>query len=161
MFKRILIAISKPDTRLEVFRQGVDLAKAIGANLMLLHILSPFDQDAPTSPISEHIYDTLHEEALKGYVKRWQAYEQSELDGLKSLATEAMATGVSTEFSLNRGELGKTICELAHNWNADLIMLAGRQKNELQGLISGSATNYVAFHAPCSVILVHDSSTAG
>lgn len=155
MYKRILVAVSKPEFRSEVFEQALDLAKATGANLMLLHVLSPHDQDAPLNPVSENIRDTLHEEAIKDYIIKWQAYEKLELDGLKALAAEAATEGVGIEFSLNRGQPGRMICELARNWNADLIVLAGRQKNELLGLILGSVSNYVTHHAPCSVLIVH------
>jgi nucleotide-binding universal stress UspA family protein len=154
MYQKILVVIDKEADNDAVFKQGVALAKLTGASLMLLHVLSPQAQDAPASPASDSIFDVTHAAALQGYLQQWQAYEQAGLDLLKTLADQATAEGVTTEFSLNRGDLGRMICDLAHNWNADLILMAGRKQNGLMGLILGSVSNYVTHHAPCSVLLI-------
>lgn len=46
------------------------------------------------------------------------------------------------------------ICELARNWNADLIILGRRGRTGLSELLLGSVSNYVLHHAPCSVLTV-------
>jgi nucleotide-binding universal stress UspA family protein len=158
MYQKILIAIEDKTSSELVFREGLALAKATGASLMLVRVLSPQDEDAPLSPVAEHIYDLDNPEGLKDYLRQWKIYEQAGTDLLKNLETQASAAGISTEFSLNRGEPGQVICNLAQNWQADLILVAGRERRGLLGLFQGSVSNYVTHHAHCSVLVVHNQA---
>jgi nucleotide-binding universal stress UspA family protein len=155
MYQRILIAVDKKAGGGLVFQEGLALARATRASVMLLDVLSAYEEDAPFQLPSTEMYAILNEEAIKNYLNQWQNYEQAGLDLLKTLAAEANANGILAEYSLNRGEPGRVICDLARNWNADLIMLAGREREELLGQILGSVSNYVTHHAPCSVLIVH------
>jgi len=47
------------------------------------------------------------------------------------------------------------ICELAIDWNADLIMMGRRGRSGIAEFFLGSVSNYVLHHAPCSVQIVH------
>ena len=44
MFHKILVAIDKSEMSQHVFDEAVSLAKAVCAELMLLHVLNPFDE---------------------------------------------------------------------------------------------------------------------
>lgn len=73
---------------------------------------------------------------------------------LRSRTRKAMAAGVSTEFTQLAGSPGKTICDLASDWGADLIVMGRRGRSGLSELILGSVSNYVLHHARCSVLTV-------
>jgi nucleotide-binding universal stress UspA family protein len=48
MFKKILVAVNNSEIGQEVFDQALFLAKATHAELMILYVLSPFDERYPT-----------------------------------------------------------------------------------------------------------------
>ncbi|MEM9908892.1 MAG: universal stress protein, partial [Cyanobacteria bacterium P01_D01_bin.44] len=52
------------------------------------------------------------------------------------------------------------ICDLAHSWNADVIVLGSRGHRGLRELFLGSISNYVTHHAPCSVWVVRPDRSA-
>jgi nucleotide-binding universal stress UspA family protein len=156
MFHKILVAIDGSDVSLQAFEQAVALAAATQAKLMLLHVLSPFDEayPSPVFPSVDGIYPGIHTEAVKVYMSQWQSYEQKGLDMLRSQTAIATEAGVATEFSQNVGNPGRSICEVARTWEADLIMIGRRGLSGLSELFMGSVSNYVLHHATCSVLTV-------
>ena len=156
MFKRIIVAISPSDKDDLIVHEAVSIAKLTNATLMLLHVLSPMDEGYPTPiyPGPDSIYPGLHEEAIRAYAQQWEAYERSGLEYLQKLQTQVSDMGVATEFSQNVGDPGRTICELANTWNADLIILGRRGLTGVREMFLGSVSNYVLHHAPCSVLTV-------
>lgn len=156
MFKRILVALDGSKMGEAVFAQGVALAKAMDSRLMLLHVLSPFDEDYPNPvfPGADSTYPSIHTEAVKQYMQQWEAYEREGLEMLRSRGAEATSVGVVTDFTQNTGDPSRVICDMARNWDADLIILGRRGRTGLSELILGSVSNYVVHHAPCSVLTV-------
>jgi nucleotide-binding universal stress UspA family protein len=154
MFKRILAAIDASESSKHVFDEALSLAKLNNAELMLVHVLSPLDEGYPTLmfPGAADVYPTLYEEAIKSYKKQWQEFEQQSLDILRSLATQARDAGVTVEFNQSTGDAGKTICNIARSWGANLIIIGRRGHKGLSELLLGSVSNYVLHNAPCSVL---------
>jgi nucleotide-binding universal stress UspA family protein len=52
------------------------------------------------------------------------------------------------------GDAGRTICETAKNYSADLIVIGRNQRSVLSEIFLGSTSNYVLHHAPCSVMVI-------
>lgn len=156
MFQKILIALDRSDSSQQVFAEAIALAKATQASVMLLHVLSPFDGEYPGSvyPAIDGIYPGLHRETVQIYANQWQEFEQEALESLRSLSQTAIAAGVAAEFSQNFGDPGRTICEIAHTWGADLIIVGRQGRSGLSEFFVGSVSNYVLHHAPCSVLTV-------
>lgn len=156
MFHKILVAVDKSVMRETVLEEAVTLAKAINANLMLLHVLSPLEDGYPTPvyPGPDSLYPSLHEEAIKSYTRQWETFQQEGLEMLRSMTARAIDSGVVTEFSQNVGDPGHVICDLAYSWGADLILMGRRGRSGLSELILGSVSNYVLHHAACSVLVV-------
>lgn len=163
MFQKILVAIDRSQMSQQVFDEALSLAKATGAGLMLLHVLTPFyeeDHLGPVFPGLDGTYPVLYSEAVKSYMQQWETLEQEELLWLKSLANKASNIGVSAQFSQNLGDPGRMICELARSWQADLIMMGRRGRTGLSELFLGSVSNYVLHHAPCSVLTVQQRANS-
>lgn len=157
MFYKILVALDNSNMGNRVFDAAVALAKANDASIMLLHILTPFEDDYPTMPVVPGIdsyYPAMYGEAIDEYAKRWRMYEDHALDFLRNRAAQATTAGITTEFSQNVGDPGRTICAIAQSWKADLIMMGRRGRSGLSELVLGSVSNYVLHHAPCSVLVV-------
>jgi nucleotide-binding universal stress UspA family protein len=158
MFKKILVAINIHDR--VIFDRALDLAKASGADLMLLHVLSlDAEDDLSTGiyPASLGYFPELNSQIMSRYQERWKSREEEGIDLLRSLTEEATAAGLATEFSQNLGSPGKTICTIAKNWGADLIVMGRRGLSGIEEFLVGSSSNYVMHHAPCSVLVVQDS----
>lgn len=150
MFRKILVAMDTSAIAKSVFDEALILAKATMSSLMLLHVMSFEEKGNPTLGY----YPGLSSKTLEFYQEQWKLLENYGLDLLRKHADEATATGVSTEFTHNFGSPGKTICNLAHNWGADLIVVGRRGHTGLSELLLGSVSSYVLHHAPCSVLTV-------
>ncbi|HEY9658439.1 MAG TPA: universal stress protein [Allocoleopsis sp.] len=156
MFHKILVALDDPETSSSIFAQALDLAVATGSRLLLLHVLTPLEADYPDIAIFSAIdySPVLYEEAFKHHAQRWSAYEQQQLEMLRSFAAKAEEAGVTTELSQILGNPGRTICAVASTWKADLILMGRRGRSGLGELILGSVSNYVVHHASCSVLAI-------
>lgn len=157
MFKKILVAVDRSDMSVKVFEQALSLAKITSANLMLLHVLSQEEEGSPEALIFPNIdyYPGWNEQSFKLYQEHWEKFKNEGWQMLQSWSAQANTSGVNTEFTQNTGSPGRMICELATDWNADLIIMGRRGRSGLAEFFLGSVSNYVLHHAPCSVQIVH------
>ncbi len=162
MFKNILVAIdsvkiddSHPDYSAlkrsdmecfaisrHVFDEALSIAKANNARLVLLHILSPEEENL--LPHSDIPGDELNE-----------AFEREVKKPLKLLEHEAINTKIDADSHYDSGDPGVQICQWAEIWEADLIIMGRRGRSGLQEMLLGSVSNYVLNNAPCSVFITH------
>jgi nucleotide-binding universal stress UspA family protein len=157
MFTKILVAVDLSPHNEEAFAIGLDLAKRMDARLMLLHVPSSDSPECPTMPtlIGQDYYPGSGSiSVIEIYEKLWRAYEEKGLAMLKQFAETARHAGVTIEYTQNVGVPGKTICQLANNFDADLIIVGRRGHSGLNELVMGSVSNYVVHHASCSVLVV-------
>ena len=155
MFKKILVAIDSSDMAEKIFHRAMTLAKLTDATLILAHVLSAEEEGSPGLPIYgvDH-YQIAAEVALESYRERWQAFQEKQLQWLKTHVDRAMAEGVKAEFNQNFGSPGRMICNLAKTEQVDLMVIGRRGRSGLSELLLGSVSNYVLHHAPCSVMVV-------
>lgn len=155
MFNKILVAIDTSETSDRIFDRAMVLAKATGAHLMLLHVLSSEEQGSPYLPI---IFSGLGyaggDKIIENYREEWDVFAQQCLESLKSRQEEAMLAGVKAEYAQHPGNPGKTICDFARNWQADTVVIGHRGHSGLSKLILGSVSNYVLHHVHCSILIV-------
>ncbi|MGB3758397.1 MAG: universal stress protein [Rivularia sp. (in: cyanobacteria)] len=155
MLNRILVAIDNSHMNQQVFDEAVSLAKATDANLMLLHVLSPLDEQY-VDPL--FLQPTILYPQLQGnnskYANDWQKLKDNRFNWLSWLCEEATKLGVKTEFSLNIGEPSRMICDIARNWQADVIVIGRRGRRGISEFLMGSVSSYVLHRAHCSVFIV-------
>lgn len=156
MFQKILVAIDDSAIHECVFNEALELAKATAARLMLLHVLTPQDEGNPTPLLfgPDSIYPGLSEEVLNTYTQQLRHHEQQGLKLLRSLSDQAIAAGVTVEFTQNFGDPGRVICNIARTWEADLVVMGRRGLSGLSELLFGSVSNYVIHHTSCSVLAI-------
>ena len=154
MFAKILVAIDSSPMGKTIFDKALDLAKTTRASMMLLHVLSYEDGMPMPASFGREYYTGLSSKALEIYQQQYKEFENQGLKLLQILADQAISAGISTEFSQNHGSPGQTICDLAFNWQADLIVMGRRGRSGINELILGSVSNYVLHHASCSVLVV-------
>lgn len=156
MYQKILVAMDQSETSQYVFEQSVFLAKASDAELMLLHVLSPLE-DPYLSPVftqPDSIYPSVQTAPIDSYMREWEELKKQRLDWLRSLSDTAVNAGVKAESTLNLGDAGRIICEVARNWPADLIIVGRRGRTGISEFLLGSVSNYALHHAPCSMLIV-------
>ena len=157
MFTKILVALDHSELQETVFTQAVDLAKATQAELMLLHVLSPEEEGSPETPLMTSMvyYPNVDQVVLQAYQKRWESFEKESLEQLQKLAKTVEQLGIGVQYSQSAGSPGKTICDVAYSWGAELILMGRRGRTGISELLLGSVSNYVMHHAHCSVLIVH------
>jgi nucleotide-binding universal stress UspA family protein len=151
MFEKILVAIDDTESSRSIFDEALVLAKANRSALMLIHVLTIVDNFYPGDT-----FIGIPASAMQAYAKRLEIRERDGIEQLRSLASEAIAAGIHTEFTQNIGDPGKLICEIAKSWNADSIVIGRRGLSGLNELLMGSTSNYVLHHAPCNVLIIQD-----
>jgi nucleotide-binding universal stress UspA family protein len=156
MLYKILVAIDDSLTNRVVFTEALTLAQKTGASLMLLHVLTPEERSNPELPRSyiPYYYPIITDELMQQYHEEWEAAENRGLNLLKSFAQAAIEAGVTVEYSQNVGEPSRVICQVAKDWQTDLIVTGRRGRSGLSELLMGSVSNYVTHHAHCSVLVV-------
>lgn len=142
MSNKILVGLDPLDTYKSVFDTAVFLAQTSHAELILLQIIPPAPKD---------------ESLISVYEEPWQKFQQRGLETLRSLVQEATAAGVNVKFTQDFGNPGRTICNLAQTWSVDTILVGSRGLTGAKEMFLGSVSNYVAHHAPCSVLIVRES----
>jgi nucleotide-binding universal stress UspA family protein len=158
MFTKILVAIDRSDMSRQAFDTAISLARTTGTSLLLLHVLSPGDEECPRMPAlldQDFHLKGSSQSVLQMYEDLWKAYEERGLTFLQSLADEAIASGVTTELAQVIGNPGPVICECAGQSGSDLIIMGRQSSFGLNELVLGSVSNYVLHHAPCAVLVVH------
>ncbi|MGV2829362.1 universal stress protein [Myxosarcina sp. GI1(2024)] len=159
MIDKILVAIDRSERNKSVFDSAILLAKTTGATLLLLQVLTEDEADYPVLPTYAY-YPIVDDRNYNVYEEKLAEYKQWGIDLLRNLTEKATAAGVKTEYSQLQltGNPGQTICEIASNWSADLIVVGSRGLKGLKEMFLGSVSNYVTHHAPCSVLVVHSAN---
>lgn len=155
MFDKILVAVDETDISKQAFHEAVTFGQLMKAQLLLVHVQSPFEAGFPIRVFSYNsAFPEVSAEAFGARMQSWEASEKRGHQLLQGLAEQAIAVGVAAEFSQPLGNPGQTICELAKTWGAQLIVVGRRGRTGLEEAIAGSVSNYVVHHAHCPVLTV-------
>lgn len=157
MFQKILVAVDCSEMGRHVFHQALELAKPTGAELLLLHVLTAEESGSPEMFVSPGLsyYPVVNDAVLTVYRERWQHFEEQGLDMLRSLTEMAEANGVKVGYRQIPGSPGRTICAIAEDWDAQLIIMGRRGLSSIREMLLGSVSNYVLHHANCSTLTIH------
>ncbi len=152
MYEKILVAVDNSSASEQVFKAALGIAKVYQSEMMLLHVLAPEAEDSPLSfaPMSM----SYNPETMEQYQQKWQEFTNQCLDMLKSYHQIAKAEGVNTEIKQINGHPGRTICKLAQDWHANLIVLGRRGHSMLNEMLMGSVSSYVLHRVHISVFVV-------
>ncbi|MBD2194434.1 MULTISPECIES: universal stress protein [Calothrix] len=156
MFHKILIAVNNSEVTQQIFDQALALAKATNAQLIIMYVLSPFDERYPTPPgiATDGIYPPFSSDDINYYLGQWESLKQEGIELLTLLTNQAIAHGVNAEYTQEFGDPGRMICEVARKAQADLIIIGRRGLTGIKEFFLGSVSNYVLHHAHCSVLTV-------
>jgi nucleotide-binding universal stress UspA family protein len=141
--KKILVPVDFSEHSARALEMAIDLAKAFGAEIHLLHCyqiqplsISPYGIALPES------FDRDVREAAESRVDEWRA----------KVALE----GVGVEASLSSRFPSLEISETASELGADLIVMGTRGLSGIRHVLLGSVAERTLRLAPCPVLTVKD-----
>ncbi len=127
-------------------RAAAELARSLGADLILLHVVNPMAFALAT-----------HEafgESMAVSARAIDAAMASARGTLHKLAADARALGVLTEPLVLLGSPGDTILKAARTERVGLLVMGTRHRSLLRRLFLASPTETVLRAAPCPVLVV-------
>lgn len=145
MYTKIIVAIDDGETSRCALQEAVQLAKAHGAKLCVMHVadetlLGMHNRSFTTTLNLDHAREAI------------RAAGRALLDAVKPQLGE-----VEAETRLAEGDnrrVSEVIADAAQQWGADLIVLGTHGRRGLQRLILGSVAEQLVRIAPVSTLLV-------
>ncbi|MDO8890935.1 MAG: universal stress protein [Sulfurimicrobium sp.] len=139
----IVVATDFSAAAMRAVRRGAMIAKQLGAEMHLLHVVSPLD----LYPGPDHVADFRlnHEQALHTAVK-------NRLDALAASLRKDFAIPVASAARIGRAH--KEIAEYAAAKAAGLVVTGARGENTLLDLMMGSTASRLLRLAACPVLIV-------
>ena len=149
--KRILVPIDFSRASLDALGYASDLALALDAKIVLLHVIEPtyraasLDVDNVSANVSTLIED-----------QRRAAEER-----LAQIAAEMATTGPRLRTVTEIGNPAQLIVDSAGSEHADLIIMATRGRTGLAHMLMGSVTEKVVRTAECPVLTARSTAFSG
>lgn len=145
--EKIVIAIDYHPTSEKVAEKGFNLAKQLGAEVCLLHV------------IAENRYYGMEYPSFLGYDGYSYPIDltiNTELEKVANNYLAQAAAHLNNEVTthLAKGETASTILNYAENWNADLIVMGTHSHSTLEKLLIGTETSKVIENTDIPVFLV-------
>jgi nucleotide-binding universal stress UspA family protein len=149
--KKVLIALDYDPTAQKVAEAGFSMAKAMGAEVVLLHVIAdPVYYSSPEySPVM----------GFSGYMEMDPVQLESE-DGLINASQHFLDKskehlGDSTIHTLVReGDFADTILKTAKAIHADVIVLGSHSRKWLENIVMGSVTEKVLHHTSIPLLII-------
>ncbi len=156
--KKILVTVDFSDVTGKVVEEGVKLAKAFGAEIVLMH----------TEPPDEGyvFYDAGYSvEGTVGFMNEYnpeleksqQEKVENDEHALNALKEHVVSCGVKAETYLLEGDVSGEIVKKSVEINADMIVLGNHRHGKLYKFLFNDVGTHIMSHAPCPVLVVPTS----
>src|ERR1700735_3361425 len=147
---RILVATDGSEAAIDAARRSMDLLRP-HAHVAVVMVIPEYEDPMEDAGGIEGPVIT-YKEAAKDW-KRSMAEGQSALDRTAA----ALGSDVEVRLVPDDESTGAAVVRIAHEMEADVLVIGSSGKNWLSRHIGGSISDYVAHHAPCPVMLIrHD-----
>jgi len=149
--KKVLIALDYNPTAQKVAEVGFSMAKAMNAEVILLHVISDpvYYSTTEYSPIM----------GFNGYLETAQLQLNS--DGALKKATQHFLNksknhlgDKSIKTLIKEGDFAETILTTAKELNADIIVMGSHSRKWLENILMGSVTEKVLHNTPIPLFIV-------
>ena len=149
--KKVLIALDYDKSAQKVAAAGYEMAKAMNAEVVLLHIISDpvYYSSVEYSPIMG-LTDSLGVDPLKfDGTDRLKKVSQHFLDETKKhLGDETIKT------DLKEGDFADSILAAAKDLHADVVVMGSHSRKWLENIVMGSVTEKVLRHISIPLFIV-------
>jgi nucleotide-binding universal stress UspA family protein len=147
MFKHIMLPVDGSELSLKAAPRGIALAKALGAKITVITVISPYHTGV-TTPITS---DIVHELEQKRNEEAKRDAEKLHRD----VTADAKAAGVPCDALVAIGDSPYVqIIDKAEECNCDLIVMASHGRRGLDAILMGSETVKVLTHSKIPVLVV-------
>jgi nucleotide-binding universal stress UspA family protein len=143
--KKILAPIDFSEISMEAMRGAMELAKDVGAEVHLVHIVAPHHVfiPLPLATNAEQSRELAREAAM---------LEQAE-EELKRIKKDEFGDSKKVVTFAEVGHPAQKLVEYAKRNEIDLIMLATHGRTGAEHLVIGSVAEKLVRYAPCSVLV--------
>ncbi len=144
MFGSIVVGTDGSDTAKEAVRQAIELAKSLGAELLLVSAYQPVARVSANREAAQTPEDV-----------QWMVSAREDVATLLSEAARAAEeAGVAAQTFQRQGDPADAILDVAEERDADLIVVGNKGMTGAKRFLLGSVPNRVSHHAPCSVLII-------
>ena len=145
MYGSIVVGTDGSETAKEAVRQAAELAKAVGAAVLLVSAYEPVPEGRLRQERTEVPEDVS-----------WMVNPREDVQAvLDDEAERLKGSGVGeVETFAREGDPADAILDVAEERNADLIVVGNKGMTGARRFLLGSVPNKVSHHAPCNVMIV-------
>lgn len=143
LYTRILIAVDDSDNSKIVAQYGLNMASQLDAKCALVHVID-------TNKISDNKYS---EHLPYELLTKLKEAAVSTLDTISNQHPQ-----LDFERFMPEGKPSKEIINIAHEWNADLIVIATRGNSGIKRMFLGSTAENTIRHSSIPVLVVPPKS---
>jgi nucleotide-binding universal stress UspA family protein len=149
--KKVLIALDYDPSAQKVAETGFGLAKDIGAEVILLHVISDPEHYASTKPVkimgfAGHKDTTAFQfESIGERRKICQSFLDSSKHHLGDKNIETL---------VKEGDFAESIINAAKELQADIIVMGSHSRKWLQNIVMGSVSEKVLHHTSVPVFII-------
>ncbi|MEO7401137.1 MAG: universal stress protein [Polaromonas sp.] len=146
MYQRILVATDGSALSKKAVRSAIDLAAAVGADLVALYVVPRY----PVSYFEGGI--TISMEDIARTEKQWSDKGQAVVDAVQ---LTAQAAGVKTKAVVAQSDLvAESIMSAAKKHKCDLVVMASHGRKGIKRVLLGSETQHVLTHSTVPVLVL-------
>lgn len=149
----VLLSTDGSDLANAAMVRGVELMGKDRTFVALTVVATPLVPATGVAPMDNH--PTLVDPEQEARAERANLTESNE-----ELARLVRLLGVTAETRAEVGEPGMTICDVAAEVGADVVVLGSHGHGWLQRVLLGSVSHYVLQHAPCPVLVMRQDQPA-
>lgn len=146
MYKRILVATDGSTLSKKAVRNAIDLAGAIGADLVALYVVPRY----PVSYFEGGV--TVSMQDIERTEKQWSDKGQAVVDAVQQAA---QAEGIKAKAVVARSDLvAESIMSAAKKHKCDLVVMASHGRKGIKRILLGSETQHVLTHSTVPVLVL-------
>ena len=146
MYQRILVATDGSDLSRTAVRSAIDLAAALGAELVALYVVPRY----PVSYFEGGI--TISVEDMTRTEKQWSDKGQAVVDAVQQ---EGETRGVRVKPLVVQSDLvAESIMSAVQKHACDLVVMASHGRKGIQRVLLGSETQHVLTHSTVPVLVL-------
>lgn len=146
MYQRILVATDGTALSKKAVRSAIDLAAAVGADLVALYVVPRYPVSYFEGGITISMQDIARTE------KQWSDKGQAVVDAVQQTA---QAEGVKTKAVVAQSDLvAESIMSAAKKHKCDLVVMASHGRKGIKRVLLGSETQHVLTHSTVPVLVL-------